>query len=41
MSVSEVERTREVFLLDRYQEDSRGEKEELAIGGSLFDETYG
>ena len=41
MGVSEVEGRGEAFLLDGYQEDFRGEKEEFSIGDSLFDEVCG
>ena len=39
MGISEIERGRGAFLLVRYQETFRGEKEEHSIGNSLFDET--
>ena len=41
MGLSEVGSRREAFLLDGYKEDSGGEKEELAISYSLFEEVYG
>ena len=41
MGLSEVGRGSYTFLLDGYSEDSGSEKEEYAIGYSLFAEVYG